>query len=203
MKAAWLALALAGCFPSPSNDLACSVTADCPSGRVCTSGFCVIADAGVVDPDAITPDATPDADTGALLAMQCMNAGYAKPATLPGFYRTVTAARTWQAAQTDCADDVTGKSHLIVVTSAAEIDYMKTQLGWVGLNDITTEETFVTVTREAAPPLGAPPWVNGQPDNGDGDEHCVQMKTNGLDDDQCGNNHTYVCECDGASSTVP
>jgi hypothetical protein len=56
----------------------------------------------------------------------------------------------------------------------------------------------VNVTNE---PNDMRPWDSGQPDNGGGDENCVQMKAAGLDDDQCGNGHRYVCECDGRAPT--
>lgn len=45
------------------------------------------------------------------------------------------------------------------------------------------------------------PFSSGQPDNGGGNENCVQYKSDGLDDDQCSNAHRYVCECDGRMST--
>ena len=48
------------------------------------------------------------------------------------------------------------------------------------------------------------PFRTGQPDNGGGDENCVQLKSDGLDDDQCDESHDYICECDGrASLTFP
>jgi hypothetical protein len=50
-EAAWASLVaisiaaagtLAGCFATRSQEFACTVTADCDSGRVCQSGFCVL-----------------------------------------------------------------------------------------------------------------------------------------------------------------
>jgi hypothetical protein len=45
--------AVVGCFPSRSQEFACTVTADCASGRVCQSGLCVLG----------SSDAAIDADT--------------------------------------------------------------------------------------------------------------------------------------------
>jgi hypothetical protein len=64
MRATWFALSfvyVAGCFPTPSADLACNVTPDCKDGRVCESGFCVVSsvDGGAND------DATPGTDAPA------------------------------------------------------------------------------------------------------------------------------------------
>ncbi|MEO8700669.1 MAG: hypothetical protein ABI867_11525 [Kofleriaceae bacterium] len=58
MKTTLLLLALAGCFPTRSAELACDVTTDCEAGRTCQTGFCVAAevDAGIED-DADTSDA--------------------------------------------------------------------------------------------------------------------------------------------------
>jgi len=182
----------------------CSVDNDCASDRVCEQGFCVVdhegTDAGNgVDPDA-PPDATPepDADPFEAIKPMCLAAGYAVVDTADGgLFRTVTQNTKWLDAAADCANDVPGATHLIVLSSQNEVAYMKTQLGWVGLSDRATEGTFLSVTGE---PNDLRPFLNGQPDNGGGNENCVQMKSGGLDDDQCGNGHRYVCECDGQAS---
>lgn len=198
----WLLLLAACEFPTPSAQYACRVTADCESGRVCETGYCVIAsddheiDAPVSTPhpDASTP--SPDADPFTAISMQCSAAGYtAVPTAGASLYRTVTTSATWANAEADCANDVPGATHLVVLSSTAEVAYVETQLGWIGLTDRVTEGTFVNVTNEAN---DVRPWLPGQPDNGGGDENCAQMKTaNGIDDDQCNNTHRYVCECDG------
>lgn len=59
----WLALlALAGCsFPTPSAGYACETTLDCESGRVCSSGYCVLPIDETPIPDAPeTPIDTPE-----------------------------------------------------------------------------------------------------------------------------------------------
>ena len=204
VMSAWLSIAvlamLGGCdFPTPSKAYACQTTADCEGGRVCTSGYCVIGSDGVdaqQGPDASSQvDAMPpDADPFAMIAAQCQAAGYVQVASLTSLYRSVGSGQNWTNAQADCAKDVPGATHLIVLSSQTEVTYMGAQRGWVGLSDRATEGTFTTVTGETG---DLRPWDSGQPDNGSGSEDCVQMKATGLDDDQCGNNHRYVCECDG------
>ena len=200
--------ALGACdFPAPSQSYACETTADCEGGRVCTSGYCVIGSNGV-DASEARPDAAieppvdamppmPDADPFPMIAMQCQAAGYVTITGVTSLYRSVSSNQSWTNAQADCANDVPGATHLIVLSSQAEVTYMRAQRGWVGLSDRVTEGTFTTVTGETG---DLRPWDSGQPDNGSGSEDCVQMKDDGLDDDQCGNGHRYVCECDGRPS---
>ncbi|MBA2541486.1 MAG: hypothetical protein H0V17_17725, partial [Deltaproteobacteria bacterium] len=52
------ALLLAGCFPTPSAALVCSIDSDCADGRTCESGFCVSSTDAGVEPD--TTEVTPD-----------------------------------------------------------------------------------------------------------------------------------------------
>jgi hypothetical protein len=195
-------------FPARSDNYACNSDSDCDKGRTCDSyGYCVKAkvDAGTTgQPDSsnTTIDAMVymDADPMQQLAMKCTAAGYTLATGPNGYYKVVTAGATWTNAQAACAADVAGSSHLIVLSTPAEVTYMASQLGWVGLSDRTTENQFVTVTAE---PGDQRPWAGGQPDNGGGSEDCAQMKTGGqLDDDQCGNSHRYVCECDGKLSSI-
>ena len=193
-------LTAAACdFPTPSAEYACRVTTDCEAGRVCTAGYCVLGqqtptpDASNTTPkDAPNVDAMIDADPFAMIAQQCLAAGYTQ--TAGGLHRPVTTSTPWLNAAADCNNDVAGATHLVVLSSQAEVDYVRMRLGWVGLSDRATEGTFVNVTNE---PNDLRPWDSGQPDNGGGDENCAQMKAQGLDDDQCGNGHRYVCECDG------
>jgi hypothetical protein len=210
--AIWTAVALgalslggaAGCsFPEPSAQYACRVTSDCESGRVCESGFCVVSSNATVDAPGGT-DASPlpaDADPAAILAAECTAKGYALASGPNGYYRLGVGSKQWLDAQADCAADVPGKSHLIVLSTLDEVTYLRSLAlpRWIGLSDRTTEGTFTTVTGENGDQR---PFASGQPDNGGGSEDCVQMKSGGLlDDDQCGNSHPFVCECDGRPST--
>ena len=201
-----VALTLASaCTTTRSGELACNVTSDCESGRVCDRGFCVTGDEAPVDAPDGTPidateiDAPPDADPFAAIEQMCLAAGYTKDATTGGLYRVVTNGQSWVNAQADCAGDVANATHLIVLSSAAEVTFAAaTQPGWIGLSDRVTEGTFVTVTGETGDQR---PFANGQPDNGDGSDDCIEISSGArLNDDQCGNGKRYLCECDGKPS---
>jgi hypothetical protein len=155
------------------------------------------ADAAASRPDARPVDASTmggtDAGGGATIpTAACMAKGYATSGTLTSLYRTGS-NKQWFEAHAECNADVPGSTHLVVLSSQAEVSYVLSRLGWVGLYDNNTN-VFVNVTKE---PNDLRPFSSGQPDNGGGDENCVQMKSDGLDDDQCDNDHDYICECDG------
>lgn len=143
--------------------------------------------------DSAVPDGPmPD---GMTYAASCMTAGYTTTTATTSLYRVAAANKEWLDAEAECAADVPGATHLVVLSSQAEVDYVQsTRRGWVGLSDRQTEGTFVNVTAE---PNDVRPFASGQPDNGGGDENCVQLKADGLDDDQCNNKHAFLCECDG------
>lgn len=196
-------VASAGCsFPQPSSSFTCETSDDCDGDRVCDQGFCVLGQRVVV-PDAAIDAPPPDADPFAAIEPLCIAAGYTKDPTTGGYYRPVTnTARTWLNAQADCKDDVADATHLIVLSTTAEVTYMDTLLAndaWIGLSDRAAEGTFVTVTGETDDQR---PFRPGEPNNGDGGEDCVVMRGNGgLDDVPCGNGFRYICECDGRPST--
>ncbi len=202
-----LALFAACDFPTPSEEYACRVTADCESGRVCETGYCVIghtngpdSSVGAGPSDAAVDGAVvpPDADTFPQVVQQCIAAGY-DAASNGGYYRLPPNPASWVNAEADCANDVVGATHLIVLSNTAEVQIASTEPGWVGLSDRITEGTFVNVTNEANDQR---PWASGQPDNGSGAEDCARILSSGqLDDDQCGNNRYYACECDGKAPT--
>jgi hypothetical protein len=143
-------------------------------------------------------DAAPSPDAAPSFLAQCIAKGYTAQTGLGSLYRVVGTAAQFDAARSACAGDVAGATHLVVLTDDVEVAFIKTKLGWVGLSDQKTEGTFVNVTQETPDKR---PFLSGQPDNGSGSEDCVQMKSGGLDDDQCDNQHAYVCECDGRPDT--
>jgi hypothetical protein len=212
---ALISLFAVGCtFPTRSAEFSCFNDSDCEGlgdGRVCRQNFCVVGDDdgsdGGIDLNDGTPvDSTPVdmVDPFEAVKASCVQAGYDQDPGTGSVYRVVATGDDWLAAQADCKNDVTGATHLIVLSSDTEVTFMKTKLGWVGLHDRDAEAgsnaaNFKNVTGELD---DLRPFDGGQPDNGGGNENCVQMKTtDGLDDDQCGNNHRYVCECDGKTST--
>jgi len=116
-------------------------------------------------------------------------------------YRVVAGnAPSWTAAANDCASDLSGATHLIVVDDLAEYSMALTMLldnapKWIGLSDRKTNGVFLAVTDQAPafPPASGPPWAQGQPTSG-----CVEITALGqLIADACGKNFGYICECDG------
>ena len=194
-------------FPSRAERYACESTADCVNGRTCEHGFCVVSvdagiDGSVVD---ASTDAQPvDADIAQVLAMACPPAGYTFASGPNGYYRMVAAGATWANAQAACAADVPGSSHLVVLSTSAEVSYVagqiaSAQVGWIGLSDRAVEGVFVTITGETGDQR---PWAAGEPNNSGG-EDCAVVKSNGqLDDRPCGYAYRYVCECDGRMSML-
>jgi hypothetical protein len=198
---------LIGCeFPSRSERYACETTADCEQGRTCDDGYCVKstidAGPGKDATDAPQMDAPSDADLAAILAMNCPPAGYTLAPGPNGYYRTVTTGTSWTNAKAACAADVPGSTHLVVLSTAAEVSYVATQVtgtqvAWIGLSDIATEGQFATVTGETGDQR---PWSAGEPNNAGGEDCAAARSTAQLDDRPCGTGYRYVCECDGRMS---
>jgi hypothetical protein len=190
---------VAGCFPNKSNVYECDSNDDCTLDRVCSANkFCIVGDR---DPDGgidAPPDVPPDADPFEAQKTMCITAGYtAVPAANNRLYRRVVTGLPWLNAEADCADDVPGATHLVVISDTVENDLIKTELGWVGLSDRVTEGTFVTVNGELN---DFRVWAPGRPDGGN-NENCVSMKTTaGLDDNDCPTAQAYTCECDGRAA---
>ncbi|XP_046578502.1 perlucin-like [Haliotis rubra] len=90
-------------------------------------------------------------------------------------------------------------SHLVIVTTRCEQYFLnrqaKANVYWLGATDIHKEgvwkwgDSHVMVYSN---------WCPGQPDNGHGTEHCLQMlKTDWQyqwNDDQCYNRFPFICE---------
>ena len=85
------------------------------------------------------------------------------------YYRSNSTA-TWSDAKTVCEN---AGGHLVVITSRAENDFIKTNLGisqhvWIGLSDEATEGTHVWVTGET---FSYSNWHSGQPNNDPTQDH--------------------------------
>ncbi|MBK9035538.1 MAG: hypothetical protein IPL61_30490 [Myxococcales bacterium] len=172
------------------------------------------ADAGLVDArliDARPIDALPIDALPIDATLPMCPAGYGPLGTSTSRYREVTSTATWAQAAADCDNDdaaggFTGFTHLIVIANDAERLALTSPpaIGgnsWVGLTDALVEGTFVWVTAEPTggyPVVGQqPPWDNGDPNGGTG-ENCVRFKNAfTYEDKPCGDsNNIYVCECD-------
>lgn len=208
---------LAACtFPTPSKDYACEDSTDCDPERVCSPAkYCVLPSA--VEPDGGMTDAAPmdsmpvvDADPFEAVKAQCMAAGYTQQvAAGGGYYRIATqAAPDWTSAYNDCSNDVTGATHLITLSTTAEIDFQRMYNDyWVGWIDRPTEGTWHILTDEVTTINPLDYWGNNRPDGGNS-ENCAVWRNNvdgkaGFDDVDCPQDHRYICECDGRAVTKP
>lgn len=164
-----------------------------------------------VDAPSPTVDAPLDGSTDAGLdALFACPATYNQPFN-GHVYRFEPANKQWLQAANDCADDETGdgfhRTHLAVLGNEQERSGVQAlapqQTLWIGLTDIVQEGTFRWVTAETT--LGYPPpvgvmWTHGM---NDGDGNCVLYVGDAqLDDRDCTETHSFVCECD-ANANVP
>ena len=134
----------------------------------------------------------------------------------PSRYRYEATGTSWDGAETLCAAETTGLTHLVVlqddderlaiVTALAKVG--STSSVWIGLSDRVMEGEYrwVTDERVGMPPLENPPWPAGQPDNsgtGGTEQDCVRIQgmtgaaPTLFDDGECSSIFDYVCECDG------
>jgi hypothetical protein len=96
------------------------------------------------------------------------------------------------------------RAYLAVPNSPAELAGLYALAGdtfWVGINDRTTEGTFVEEATGGVW-ISSVPWASGEPDNGDGGpvEDCVAATASSISDNVCGASggvadRPAVCEC--------
>ena len=115
------------------------------------------------------------------------NPAYSARVGLPHRYREGTALISWAAAVAACTVD---EAFLWVPNDALEA--MSLDGDWVGLTDMASEGTWVTLTGAPAPYL---PWDTGQPDGGT-DENCARNQDTTYEDRDCMDQRDYVCECE-------
>ena len=170
------------------NDTAGSLNGQCTGGT--TSG-----DGG--------GDAPVSGDgTGSDTASAGCPSGYV---ALPGLttthlYKLLTITNDWSQQQAACRL-TTQAANLAIPDDATELTALDTFAGgiptyWIGVDDMATEGTFVTVLNTAQTFL---PWDVGQPDNsgGAGGSDCVEVltATAKFDDVRCNSNLAAICEC--------
>lgn len=218
------AIAASGCLRTTeyrcSGDSACSgggvcettgfcsfIDGECSSGRryndaagslggTCTSGGNTQDDADV---NPVIDMQMVDSTSADVPAAQCPT-GYV---TLTGgnaghMYKVLTAAADWGAQEAAC-QLTTVKSHLAVPDDLAELTALDAAVGgtlrhWVGVTDVVTEGTFVTVLGATATYL---PWDPPAPDDAGPGEHCVEAipATHEFNDERCNQTRPAVCEC--------
>ncbi|MDP6401252.1 MAG: lectin-like protein, partial [Candidatus Marinimicrobia bacterium] len=117
------------------------------------------------------------------------------------YYRSNSTA-TWSDAKTACEN---AGGHLVVITSRAENDFIKTNLGlsnhvWIGLSDEATEGTHVWVTGET---FSYSNWHSGQPNNDPTQDHGgMYYNTGTWWDDHGTDSYYYVLESSSPIANV-
>lgn len=199
--AAILALLLAaGCLRETA--FVCATDAECtPDGACEATGYCSFPDdacaggrrygelAGGLANACVEAAATPDAPPP-----RCV--GYAPLGTLAHRYRAIPAATNHAAQRTACAAD---GGYLAIPDDAEELAAVLDLAGggaWIGVDDLATEGSYVTVRGQPASFL---PWSPGEPTGpAMPAEDCVRISgsTRQLRDEACGNAYRAVCECE-------
>jgi hypothetical protein len=132
--------------------------------------------------------------------------GYVRNNDTQTCFRLGTTPSTWQNAELDCEDDTFQNvgSHLAVVESATERDYLNTLAAgsyWIGLSDHDQEGRFVWVT--GALPVFAD-WTVGEPNDDFNTEDCGEYRAGSLrrNDRTCSFAQRYMCEWDGTAAAM-
>lgn len=219
-------VSLTGCLRK--TEFKCQTSDQCSTGGICemTTGYCSFADSDCADGrrygglsgdlagqcvgggSGSGSDVVDAGIDGMVIDAPPGNVCPASYATLPGagthVYRLLTASAAWATQKGLCSADGSG-AYLAVPNNQAELTAIMTAInqahGWVGIDDMATEGTYVTAnggTFSATDPL----WDTGQPDNkpfaGAGGSDCVSgvKATNRLADTKCSESYTAICECD-------
>lgn len=159
------------------------------------------ATAGDARPDADAPldGQGPDGGPPPDAAVQCPT-GYVEQPGL-GRYRFDTGNTSWTEARDDCADDLPGITHLVIIGGDAEnahVDAISSNRDvWIGMTDAGDEGVWRDVNGAAK---GYEHWAFLEPNNGGigGDEEdCAELLDGSgeWNDRACGDNRRYVCEC--------
>ena len=215
-----LLLVSAGCLRK--TEFKCQTSDQCSSGGVCEStGFCSFADTACTggrrygelsgDLGGQCVGGTDGVDAGVDGTMIDAPPSGGCPATYvmvagagTHLYRVVASPAPWMTQKNLCAADG-ASAYLTVPNDQAELTALMATSSavrvWVGIDDETTEGTYVT-TRGGTFPTNDPLWDVDEPDNapfnGNGESDCaVGVKaSNQLADTKCGDPYPAICECD-------
>lgn len=119
-------------------------------------------------------------------------------------YFYCTSSKKWQDARNDCTS---WGMDLAVVETADENNFLKTYPGWIALNDITNEGTYLWVAFGGVNNGPSAPYTNWDPDEPNNDtscgflctysqgEDCAEIYADGLwNDARCDRTRAYLCE---------
>ena len=180
---------------STSTTVAC----DQPSGYAPLAGDCDESDT-TIDPaatetcDGVDEDCDGDRDNGSVCPCAVQNnGGHA--------YMFCTTSQSWSNARSTCNSY---GYDLLTIDDATEnawadstADSYSTSKWWVGLNDISSEGSFVW---EDGTAVSYTNWGGGEPNNSGGNEDCTQLNrysNQTWNDEPCNSAFYFVCEADG------
>lgn len=203
---------LAGCLRA--TEYKCTTSDQCGAGGTCqASGYCSFADSSCgqrygaeAGPyanqcvgtsgglDAGTDSATSDA------ANHCPGSFAPIAGGTPGHrYKAIATANNWQLQVNACLAESTF-AYLAIPDDAGELAALDTLAGasatyWVGIDDLMTEGTFLTVKNAPATFL---PWDPPAPDDAGPGEDCVEAitATAKFNDQRCTTQLPAICECE-------
>lgn len=180
--------------PCAGRDCSSHCTVKCGFlGTTCPALSCSVAAPTTCTSTPTTPAPTTTTSTTTTLA----------PITspCPTGYTLASATKCWQVAPApaDWLDALTScvqqGGTLATVETQQQQDVLASLLGpegaWIGLSDILNEGTFTW--RDDSPLLYTNWKTNGQPNNANGNQHCVQARPD-WDDTVCGKVQPYVCQ---------
>jgi len=211
-------LGASGCLPH--SDYHCTTNAECGSTGTCESvGFCSFPDTGCSGGSRFGAgagsyenqcvggggidggvDSSIDSSIDAPPSAGCpsgylpLTGGQATHA-----YKLITGINDW-ATQVSACSATSTSAYLVIPDDNAEMLALSGLAGaaeyWVGISDLATEGTYLTVKGTAAIFL---PWTTGAPNNaGPGGEDCVEglSALSKIDDLKCNTKLRAICECE-------
>ncbi len=220
MRTLAIIIALLGTACLRTTEFHCFTNAECGASGVCVpSGLCSLADAscssGLRFSDTAGSRANQCVDGNGGVDARVDAPGAidssvdAPPAGCPGGYNTITGGQGTHRYRLVASDDWAGHRTFCGATSSSAYLAIPDDLGelqaiatlaaagrfWVGVSDLTTENTFVTVRNT---PQTFLPWEAGAPNNGPPTENCVEVisATSQINDERCNTNYVAVCECE-------
>jgi len=145
-------------------------------------------DGGVLDGAGV--DSTPDSLVPLCPGFNALNG------TPNHLYKRITAPGNWDTQRNSCAATST-TAYLAIPDDGAELQALSTLAGgvfWVGIDDLATENTFLTVKQTVATFL---PWAAGEPDDTLGGQDCVTANSaTQIATDKCSTLFAAICECE-------
>jgi hypothetical protein len=219
MRALWLAIAAINPACLRGTEFHCTTAGECGgNGRCEPQGYCSFPDsacdgyrfaesAGPLAGQCVGASGDAGVDTPVIdgppvdgpLAAGCPALYNELPGGSPHRYRLLTQNESWQTQRDFCA--ITSSSaYLAIPDDLPELMALSTLTGgnnpyWIGIHDMVTEGTFVTVRGQPAMFL---PWTAGAPDDDPPGEDCVTAlaATQLYNDDRCNTKLPAICECE-------